>query len=220
MALYARLIGTESPRINGHAFMGAMAEWERGNLTGAQIATMFELSAGEQTEAQTLFNQIIYPRDGFSIGSGPITLTNVGTTYDGTATALGLGSVLVQTAGITHLDLMVRVNKVGSGTQSWQLWNDSDGAEIMVIDDAGAAGVKNLQGSRDFPTPLPVGLKLGRIRAKSTVGADDPIYLGAALSVRRAKLLTGLELHELLLLAQHDSSPYHDEAALKTRLGV
>jgi hypothetical protein len=111
-----------------------------------------------------------------------VTLTNVGTAYDAIAASQGLGIGRLDFAGVTQVKFDVRVNKVGTGTQSWQLWNDTDGTQIGVIDDAGAAGTKTL--SATFNTGLPTGEKLVRIRAKSTNGADDPIFYGGSVLLR------------------------------------
>lgn len=110
-----------------------------------------------------------------------ITLTNVGTAYDAITASQGLGLIRIDFTGVTQLKLDVRVNKIGTGTQSWQLWNDTDGSEVGVINDAGAAGVKTL--SATFAVAL-TGEKVLRVRAKSTVAADDPVFLGASILVK------------------------------------
>jgi hypothetical protein len=105
-----------------------------------------------------------------------VTLTNVGTSYDAIAASRGLKVGLLNFTGLAQVVLLVRVNKVGTGTQSWQLWNETDGTELGVIDDAGAAGVKNLQST--FSVSL-TGIKQCRVRAKSTVASDDPVFYDA-----------------------------------------
>lgn len=54
MAFYRRLIGLDDPKIAIHQFMAAMAEFRRGRVTAAQIATAFNLDAAEQAEVTTL----------------------------------------------------------------------------------------------------------------------------------------------------------------------
>jgi hypothetical protein len=110
---------------------------------------------------------------------GLVTLTNVGTSYDAIPASKGLGTAIIDFDDVTSLRFGVFVNKVGSGTQSWQLWNETDGAEIAVIDDSAVAGTKAL--SVVVTSGLPTGVKQIRVRAKSTIGADDPVYYGAAL---------------------------------------
>lgn len=112
---------------------------------------------------------------------GFLTLTNVGNAYDTTAAAKGLGMASIDFTDCVRIDFLVNVNKVGSGTQSWQLWNVTDGAELMVVDDAGAAGDKVLSAAKT--TNLPIGIKTVRVRAKSTTAADDPVYYGAGVRV-------------------------------------
>ena len=109
------------------------------------------------------------------------TLTNVGTTYDAIAASKGLGLIRVDFTGVTQVQFDLFVNKIGTGTQSWQLWNATDAAEIGVINDAGVSGDKTLTAT--FNVAL-TGSKLLRVRAKSTVAADDPILYGASILVK------------------------------------
>lgn len=113
---------------------------------------------------------------------GLLTLTNVGANYDATAAAKGLGLASIDFTGCTRIDFLVNVNKVGGGTQSWQLWNVTDGSELMVIDDAAAAGDNKLLSAAKTAN-LPTGVKTVRVRAKSTTAADDPVYYGASVRV-------------------------------------
>ena len=107
-----------------------------------------------------------------------VTLTNVGTSYDAIAASKGLGIGLIDFTGATSLQFVVKVNKVGNGTQSWQLWNDTDGIEIAVMTDTGSTGDKVLD--QTFAVNL-TGVKMVRVRAKSTTNADDPVFYGAAV---------------------------------------
>lgn len=110
-----------------------------------------------------------------------VVLTNVGSTYDAIAGSKGLGMFRANFTGLTQVMLDVFVNKVGTGTQSWQLWNETDGTEIGVIDDAGATGDKFLNAV--FSVSL-TGEKLVRLRVKSTVAADDPLFYDFAICGR------------------------------------
>lgn len=113
---------------------------------------------------------------------GYLVLTNVGAAYDTTAQAKGLGIASIDFTECTRIDFFVNVNKVGTGTQSWQLWNVTDGSELMVIDDSGAAGDNKFL-TANKTTNLPTGVKTVRVRAKSGTAADDPVYYGAAVRV-------------------------------------
>jgi len=55
MGLYERLLRVEEPKIPVHAFMAAMGELKRGRVTAPVLAAVFELDAGAQVEAATLF---------------------------------------------------------------------------------------------------------------------------------------------------------------------
>jgi len=219
MSLYTRLIGLDQPKIAVHSFMSYLGEIERGKLTESAAATAFGLSAGEQTELATLVTKVIAPPEFYPMGA-LVTLTNVGTAYDGIAAAKGLGFVGLNVNGITQVIFRVRYNKVGAGTLSWQLWNETDTSELGVIDDASAAGDNKDNSVTITPgSPLSGGVKLIRPRVKSTTASDDPVYYGSCLLVRRVERMTSQELHEVLCLAEHGEA-YATEAVLKTRLGV
>lgn len=220
MALYDRLLDFESPKVRIHQFMAALGEIERGFMTEAEVATAFGLSAGEQTELTTLVGKVLVPQETICF-NGAQTLTNVGAAYD----TLNVGGVaLVQQAGITKIVFGIRVNKIGVGTQDWQLWRtDTDGtngAQVGVISDAGGTGVKDLNTTIDFDPALGPGLKILRVRAKSSTATDDPILLGATLLLRRVSRMTAVELHEILCLAERRIAPYNTVNLVKTRLGV
>jgi hypothetical protein len=118
----------------------------------------------------------LYEPQCFSLGAF-VTLTNVGANYDSINAARGLGMVQMDFTNVQHITFGVDVNKVGSGTQSWQLWNVTNSTEIAVINDSGGAGNKSLTTTVDFPGLS--GMKVVRVRAKSTNAADDPLYYGA-----------------------------------------
>jgi hypothetical protein len=108
-------------------------------------------------------------------------LTNVGAAYDTIPLAKGLGHALIDFTGATAIELRVYVNKVGTGTQSWQLWDIDGAAEVLVANDAAAAGERVVTATKN--TALPTGTKHVRLRAKSTIAADDPVYYGATVKV-------------------------------------
>ena len=112
---------------------------------------------------------------------GYVVLTNVGTSYDAVALSKGLGIASIDFTGCIQIDFIVFVNKIGSGTQSWQLWDVTGGAELTVINDAAGSGDKTLSVAKT--TSLPTGIKTVRVRVKSTTAADDPVYYGAAIRV-------------------------------------
>lgn len=217
MSLYTRLLGIDAPRIPVHLFMSLLGEVERGLISGAQASAALGLSAGEITEATALIAKIVPPDEAISIG-GFVQLTNVGNTYDSTSQSKGLGVVQVQTAGITQFQFGVFVNKVGSGTQSWQLWNHTTQAEVAVLDDAGATGDKVLSVTQDVG-PLSANLHVVRVRVKSTTAQDDPIFYGASLRIRRVRMMTADVLHQILLAGEAGVAGYATEAELLARIG-
>ncbi len=221
MALYARLIGTEEPRIPIHAFIGALGEWERGKITRTQVVNGFTITtSSELADLDSTFAKIIPPPDSISFGAF-VSMTNVGTTYDSIAASKGLGYARVEGSGISGVEFTVRYNKIGTGTLSWQLFDDTNSVEVGVIDDA-AAAADNRQGTIEITpgSPLAAGLHTLRVRCKSTVAADDPVYYGAALRIRRVNSMFAALLHEVLLMGDSRIPPYDTEAAIKTRLGI
>ena len=113
-----------------------------------------------------------------SVG-GYVVCTNVGSSYDATNPSRGLGFVEIDMTGIASVVFTVQCNKVGTGTQSWQLWNETNAAQVAVIADAGAAGNKTLTTTASGLALA--GVKRLRVRALSTVSTDDPLYYGASL---------------------------------------
>jgi hypothetical protein len=222
MPLYERLTSlgmtTAEEKISVHQFMAAIAELKRGKATAAQIHTAFDLGATEQAELATLLSKIVQKFEFVTMGAYNV-LTNISASYDGTNAQRGLGFVDLDMTGVTSIDLTVMVNKVGTGTQSWQVWNETDASEIGVITDAAATGNKTLTAS--FTGLGLAGIKRLRMRAKSTVSTDDPVYYGGSLRINRLNTLSGLELHDVLLLAEGRTLPHVDTVAeLKARLGV
>lgn len=119
-----------------------------------------------------------------------ITLTNVGSAYDFIPAARGLGIGRRDFRGYDRLTLDVFHNKVGTGVITYQLYNvtdatpllDSGGAEIVVADAAGA-------GERVLSATFTINrsdTKLLRVRVKSSVAGDDPIYLGGSVLLWKA----------------------------------
>jgi hypothetical protein len=112
-----------------------------------------------------------------------ISLLNVGASYDAIAASKGLGFAEIDFTGVTSIVFRVRCNKVGTGTISWQLWNETDAAEIGVINDAAAGDNKNL--SVTISSGIPTGVKQVRVRCKSTVAGDDPVFYGSSIRLVR-----------------------------------
>jgi hypothetical protein len=110
---------------------------------------------------------------------GYVVCTNIGATFDATNPARGLGFVELDMTGIASIVFTIMVNKIGTGTQEWQLWNDTNGAQIGLIQDAGSAGNKTLTAT--FSGLALLGVKRVRVRGRSTVSTDDPVYYGASL---------------------------------------
>ena len=231
MPLYERLtgidIGAAEQKLSVHAFMASLGEFERGQMSRAQVITGFGLSTEEEPELDTLTDLVRSPLEAYPL-SGRVTLTNVGAAYDTNTDSQSLPFVWIQCAGITRVDLEVRVRKVGTGTQDWQLWDDTNAVAAIgpgalttgSLSDAGAAADRTLTASRIFGAPLSPGVRKMRLRTRSSVATDDPTFLNAAMLLFRVNTITSNVLHELLLMAESGIAPYDTLSALRTRLGV
>jgi hypothetical protein len=112
-----------------------------------------------------------------------VTLTNVGANYDTIAASKGLGLQDVDLTGVTQVVFRVMWNKVGTGTLSWQLWDSTDSSEIARIDDAAAAG--DNKSNTVTVNVSKTGIHTLRVRAKSTLASDDPVFYGASVLLVR-----------------------------------
>lgn len=218
MALYARLIGTERPKIPIHAFMAALGEIERGKMTAADAITAFALSAAEQTEAATLIAKIVTPVESYPLASRVI-LTNLGTT------PLILAATSIEGAGVTGVDFRVFLNRnAAASTLTFQIADATSSVtaptNIVTVTDTATAGDKMISGSTTFGAPLAAGLRHLVFRGNAGNATDDPILLGATLLVRRVSILTADVFHQILLLGETGVAPLNTVAAIQTRLGV
>ena len=119
-----------------------------------------------------IWEKPLYDPVSISLGSR-ITLTNIGTSY------LVLAIVDVDFTNVVNVQFRARWNKIGVGTISWQLWNETDGTQLTVIDDAAAAG-DNHTSLVNQAVNLS-GMKQLHLRGKSTTNTDDPILYGASI---------------------------------------
>lgn len=219
MGLYDRLCHAEIPNIAVHYFMAALGELERGKMTRAQVISAFAIQPAEEADLDALVARIVPVPESISLGA-TVTLTNIGANFDTTVASKGLGFVRIEGAGISGLEWTCRWNKVGTGTLHFQLWDETTGTELALISDAGAAGDNRQQTETIVPgAPLAAGSHLLRVRARSTVATDDPVYYGSSLRIRRVDQLFAEVLHEILLLAEMKVAPYDSVAAVQARLG-
>jgi hypothetical protein len=219
MGFYDRLFRTEQPTISVHPFMAALGELERGKMTRAQVISAFSIQPAEEAAFDALVARVVPVPESISLGA-TVVLTNVGASYDAIPASKGLGFVRVEGAGISGVEWTARWNKIGSGTLSFQLWDETTSTELAVINDAAAAGDNRQQTETIIPgSPLAAGSHLLRVRAKSTVATDDPVYYGSSLRIRRVEQLYAESVHEVLILGESKIAPYDTAAALQARLG-
>ena len=113
-----------------------------------------------------------------------ITKTNIGTSYvDVLPGANGVRS-LIDFTGCTQWRVILSANVVGTGQLGVRLLRDSDSAVMVENANIGAAGERELDtGWVNLPAEAS-GLMLVRLQAKSTVGADDPIFRRCVVVVK------------------------------------
>jgi hypothetical protein len=115
---------------------------------------------------------------------GYLALVDVDTVYDSgpTLATRGLGIAQIDFTDATYLAFTVFFNKTGTGTHSYQLWNVTDGLEIVVVSSA-VLGQQTVTVETTDPAVIPKGIVVVRVRVKSTVATDDPTYFGATLTL-------------------------------------
>lgn len=225
MSIYARMLGDEllPSRISAHAFCVAFGELERGKITLAQIATLFQLSPAEQAQVATLAAKTVSPVETVSL-AGRTPLSNLGTT----PVVCGLSSV--EAAGITGVEFTVFINRNGASSLLTFRLSDATaglpGTQIAAVIDTAGTGDKMLTPQLvTLPQPLQPGIKRLVMHAFAGNATDDPIVLGSTLMIRRAESLSSAILHDIAMLACWD----HDHgnviglgtaAGFQARLGV
>jgi hypothetical protein len=111
-------------------------------------------------------------------------ITNIGTTYDAVNMSRGLGIAVVDMTDLDTIEFRVLYNKITANNFFFQLWNETDGAQVGTeITDTGAINAAKLV-SAQFTGIALTGIKVLRIRMRGATAADDPVYYGGALMLR------------------------------------
>ncbi len=114
---------------------------------------------------------------------GYTVLTNIGAAADAIAITKGLGVAYIDMTGIDTIELRVYYNKITANQFNWQLWNQTDAAQIGVINDTGAISADKIA-SGTFTGIALTGLKVVRLRAWGATATDDPVFYGASALCR------------------------------------
>jgi hypothetical protein len=200
MSLWDRLVPADETtiKIPVHQFMACLGEWDRGKMTRAEIIAAFALSVSEETDLDNLKAKF-FPLPELYVLPGGLQLTNIGTAYDTIQATKSLGYVRLETFGITGLELNLRYNQLSAGQLDWQLWNETDVAQIGVLSTSGVGDNKNqTQTFTPATSPMGVGLKILRVRCKSAATADDAFYYGGNIRIVRNGQMRAEVLHEVL----------------------
>jgi hypothetical protein len=115
-----------------------------------------------------------------------ITKTNIGTNYVNICLGANGERQAIDFTGCTEFRLMMHANLVGTGQWGARVVRDSDNTVLFEQANLGAAGERELDSDWQ---PLPaafqgVGLVFMRAQAKSTTGADDPVFRSLRVGLR------------------------------------
>jgi hypothetical protein len=113
-----------------------------------------------------------------------VTKTNIGTSYVNVPIGANGERTLVDFTGCTQYRAILHANLVGTGPWQVRIIRDSDSAVLYESPSITQSGERELD--TDWQT-LPAeasGLMYVRLQAKSSVGADDPIFRRCVMGVR------------------------------------
>jgi hypothetical protein len=150
-----------------------LARWWKGK--GADLAAFIgRVLAGE--EATNVEQYLLLSKD--------VTKTNIGTAYVNVPPGANGERSLVEFTGCTELRLVLNMNAVGTGPWQVRVVRDGDSAVLYESPNITGAGEKELD-TGWLPMPAQAsGLELVRFQAKSSVGADDPVFRRLVMLVR------------------------------------
>lgn len=131
---------------------------------------------GEEATNMKLYNLI---------GTGvAITKTNIGTAYVNISPRTNGERLLVDFTGCTQYRLKACANFVGTGPFGLRVIRDSDSAVLHESATIALTGEREVDTDWQTLPAAASGLIYVRVQAKSTVGADDPVFGGIQLAVR------------------------------------
>jgi hypothetical protein len=116
--------------------------------------------------------------------SKDVTKTNIGTAYVNVPPGLNGERSLVEFTGCTEFRLVANVNIVGTGNLQIRIVRDSDDAVLYESPNISTAGEKELDTGWLALPAAASGLGVVRVQAKSSVGADDPLFRRVIMLVR------------------------------------
>lgn len=113
------------------------------------------------------------------------TFANIGTSYVVIYnTPLNGGRQPVDFTGCGEYRLIVHVNKIGTGTQSWILEDAASSSNVLQVDDSAAAANHELDSGWTALPAWATGEKTLIPKGKSTVAGDDPVVYRVVLLLR------------------------------------
>jgi hypothetical protein len=115
-----------------------------------------------------------------------ITKTNIGTSYVNICSGLNGERQVIDFTGCTQFRLILHANLIGTGQWGARVVRDSDNTVLIDQPNLGAAGERELDSDwQNLPAAfLGQGMMFMRAQAKSTTGADDPVFRSLTLGVR------------------------------------
>lgn len=113
-----------------------------------------------------------------------VTKTNIGTAYVNVCPGANGERSLVDFTGGSEFRLIATVNFVGTGPFGIRIVRDADDAVLYEAGNIAQTGERELDTNWQQLPVAASGLSLVRVQAKSTVGADDPVFRRMTLLVR------------------------------------
>jgi len=107
---------------------------------------------------------------------GPVTKTNIGTTFVNIFPGLNGQRQLVDATGFAQFRIIAHWSVVGTGVQTLQCINDANPAQVLDTVDFSGAGEKERDSGWVALPAWMTGEVFLRLQGKSTVGTDDPIF--------------------------------------------
>ncbi len=228
MGLIARLIGTEEPRISVHSFKSGLQELALEKWTRAQFDSAFSIQAGaETTKMDAIIAQHVPSAEHYFFSGNPEAIT-LPTTADANSAVKALGFLRMECAGISKIEWLVRYNKLGTGTLTAEMRNETDSTTPDSFTDTGGAADNRENGGAAGTaariitpgSPMAKGTKIFRLRIFNSTASQTLILYGWSVRLFRFSILLSETMHEVLMAAQTGSGPNVTEAQVEARLGI
>lgn len=163
-------------------------------LSAEEKLTLFRLALRHKGGAlATILNRVVFGDEATNVkmysffGPGSaIAKTNIGTNYINICVGLNGERQAVDLTGCTEYRFILHANVIGTGQVGVRVVLDSDNTVLHEAGNIGAAGEREGDtGWQALPAAfVGLGIVYLRAQAKSTVGADDPVFRSLKVGLR------------------------------------